>query len=238
VKDCGRAIFLSLLAFRCASSEVPHRGRPDVDWNSRYGVVLLGRTEAESLASKPGSRIIETRRDGTAVLVTAEEAAHRRERGFRLITDPPFRYIDPAISDRRRSENPDVWWSGYKDEVIVEKIIRNLAANYPEYATLFEIGRSHQGRPVLALRLSHGGNPDLKPAFLFDGAHHGNEPLSIDYVLDVARVLLSSAPAIGPVSAVSLSRSEERKYAEYLQNFQIWCVPLVNPDGLHTFWNA
>ncbi|HQI18556.1 MAG TPA: M14 family zinc carboxypeptidase [Leptospiraceae bacterium] len=231
----------ALWLLRCATTaEATATARkPDIDWTTRYGVLLVDPDEGKYLASRKGSHLADTRPDGTAVTVPAEEAKKRRDRGYRTIQDPPFRYIDPEISTRRKSNDPEVWWSGYKDEEIVEKIVRGLATAYPGDATLFDIGKTHRGRHVLALRLGSRAGIEQRPSFLFDGGHHGNEPLSVEYVLDVMRTLLSSVSPVpgAPVSPVSLSYLEQRQMREYLDNFQIWCVPLVNPDGMNVFWN-
>jgi murein peptide amidase A len=67
-----------------------------------------------------------------------------------------------------------------------------------------EVGRSTEARPIYGRRFGGPGRPLL----LFGGIH-GDEPSSVEAVLDLARVLDSHAPA-GP----------------------LWLVPAANPDGL------
>ena len=57
--------------------------------------------------------------------------------------------------------------------------LEQFADSYPDIVTLREIGKSIQGRPILALRIT--GNPDRagclkqKPAVLFLATHHARE---------------------------------------------------------------
>ncbi len=66
-----------------------------------------------------------------------------------------------------------------------------------------EIGRSTEGRPILARRFGGGGSP-----VLLMGGIHGDEPASVDAVLD----WLTRRPAALPAP--------------------VWVLPAANPDGL------
>lgn len=227
------ASFLIVAVAGCRSVE-PAPSRPQLDWTSRYAVLLVDNLEAERL-SKSGAEILERRSDGrTAVRMNAQAA--RAER-MTSMQDPPFRYLDPGIEDRRQSSDPAVWWSGYKDEILTERLMRHLAAVYPEYVTLVDLGKSHRGRSILAMRLANGPGIEKRPAFLFNGAHHGNEPLAIEYPLDQARLFLSAVPNRHDSGRLPISASDSRRYLRYMRDYQIWIVPMVNPDGVHTFWH-
>ena len=69
-----------------------------------------------------------------------------------------------------------------------------------------EIARSVEGRPIAARRFGGAGS-----ALLIMGGIHGNEPASVDALLDVAARLLA-APEAAPIP--------------------IWLLPAANPDGL------
>jgi murein peptide amidase A len=66
-----------------------------------------------------------------------------------------------------------------------------------------EIGRSTEGRPIVARRFGGAG-----PPLLLMGGIHGDEPASVDALLD----LLARLPAAAPAA--------------------FWLVPAANPDGL------
>ncbi|MCC6126152.1 MAG: hypothetical protein IT426_14415 [Pirellulales bacterium] len=112
---------------------------------------------------------------------------------------------------------------GYHDDAMVAQILAAIAQDYPDLAALHEIGTTWQGRKVLALQIDRDAkrNPD-KPAFLFVAAHHGNELLSIEIVLDI-------------ISQLTADRDADPQIAQWLDRYDIWCVPLANPDGCHNF---
>jgi hypothetical protein len=148
-------------------------------------------------------------------------------RGERFINDPPFSAVEPGILARRASGNPDDWWTGYKDDILTARILRDLSAKYPEYARVYEIGRSLQGRPILALKISdHPDRDEDEPALFLNASHHGNEPLTIEYVLDTARYLLENSVTRRDAQALRIVNEGE-----------VWCLPVVNPDGVSIFWN-
>ena len=166
-----------------------------------------------------------------------------------------FRYAHPEIVTRRQSDDPAVLYDGYKDDVVSNRILRFLERRYPEHAKVYEIGRSTQGRPLLALKISDNVAVDEdEPSFLFNGAHHGNEPLTPDFPIDLATVLLGALD--GPEDRLlprvksefveahfremfgGLKRRYQSETLEtYVREFEIWIVPVVNPDGLSAYWN-
>lgn len=230
----ARTAILLLVFAACRSAvPAPETPRSPVDWTGRYAVLLVDSKEAERL-SRQGGSIVEHRSDGSAAVRIRTDALTTRRN---VMQDPPFKYVDPGIDERRESSDPAVWWAGYKDEIIVERLVRHLAAVYPDCVTLFEIGKSHYGRPLLALRLARGNDIESRPAFLFNGAHHGNEPLAIEYVLDQARMMLSAVPGRHDSGRVKLSAGDAKRYLRWMDDYQIWLVPMVNPDGVHTFWH-
>ncbi len=165
--------------------------------------LLLGPADAERL-----------RRAGVAVMA---------ERG-----DLPWAATDPEVRARRGAP-PEATATGfrvdggYKDPAMVEGLLRAYAAKFPALATVRELGRSHGGRPVLALKISDAVERDEdEPAVLLNGAHHGSELMSIEYTLDVVQQLLEGYAADPAVR-------------RRVDGLEVWCVPLVNPDGNHHY---
>jgi hypothetical protein len=124
-------------------------------------------------------------------------------------------------SDMRRalgSVTPS--FDSYFDADMVEARLKALHARYPGITQLVSLGRSREGRPIWALKISDNPTEDEdEPAVLFNGAHHGEELLSTDFVLDLIDGLLEGY------------RSGDDASRRYVSRFTIWCVPLVNPDG-------
>ena len=88
-----------------------------------------------------------------------------------------------------------------------------MAASYSDKVTLITIGKSSEGRPLQVLRLGSGSKS--KPAVFIDGGIHAREwvsPAAVTYV--VHRMLEGGS-----------------EFAEELQTYNIYVLPLANPDG-------
>ena len=112
----------------------------------------------------------------------------------------------------------------------VYKTLSDYHHRYPRLTRLVQLGTTHEKRPIWALAIGSGRGRGDRPAVLVNGAHHGIEPLSIDLALDVAQVLLLRSGE---------RRSELRpdpvldaKVQRWLAELVVWCVPVVNPDGI------
>ena len=111
----------------------------------------------------------------------------------------------------------------YKNPQMVEELLRGYQTLYPEISELIELGRSHGGRPVWALKISAKPRTDEdEPAVLFTGLHHSAELLSTEFTLDVVAGLLEG-----------YGRSP--RVTRWLDRLEIYCVPMVNPDGADYF---
>jgi hypothetical protein len=134
----------------------------------------------------------------------------------------------------------------------LEAQLRNLHERYPKLTRLVELGRSHEGRPLRALVIGRKlKRRDPRPAMLLSGAHHGVELLSIDMVLDAIDVLLLRSGGKRGGGAVEselapharepvLRRDPEldRRVKRWLDELVVWCVPVVNPDGVWASLNG
>ncbi|MSQ84397.1 MAG: hypothetical protein EXR77_16205 [Myxococcales bacterium] len=171
---------------------------------------------------------IVSRTDSTVVIqLTAEgkEALLRRiPTAQEIFADEPREFSDPAF--RAAAVQPVVPTptgfvlnSSYKDSAITEALLRAYAKRFADFGTLVEIGRSRQGRPLLALRIHAGPTPpDAVPQVLINGTHHGVELAALEFALDGCAYLLENA-------------ATDDEVKRWLTQLTVWCVPLVNPDG-------
>jgi hypothetical protein len=146
-------------------------------------------------------------------------------------TQLPYKYMSSAL--RAQLGKPPTMTStgprlddSYKDAAMVEAIVRAFAERYPQLSRVEEIGRSRDGRPILALVISDHANDanvdEGEPAVLLDGAHHGGELISTEIVLDAIERLL-----VGYGNDAAMTHAVDA--------LAIWCVPLVNVDGNHRY---
>jgi hypothetical protein len=162
-----------------------------------------------------------------ALLLEPADAERLRRTGVKVVAERgelPWSASDPEFR-ARAGKPPEETATGfridgsYKDAAMVEELLRGYAGRFPAITALREIGRTHGGRPVLALKISDNPERDEdEPAVFINGAHHGSELMAIEYALDVVQHLVENYrvdPAV----------------RRYVDGIEIWCVPLVNPDG-------
>jgi murein tripeptide amidase MpaA len=111
-------------------------------------------------------------------------------------------------------------WDKYLTYDQLTELLHDLAAAYPRFATLRDIGKSHQGRSVWLLELS---NPDSgpaaeKPGYYIDANIHAEEISGTSVVVYTAWTLLSQYGADPLVTRL-------------LDEQTFYLVPRLNPDG-------
>jgi len=143
-----------------------------------------------------------------------------------LLVESPWRFIDPNYAAWRTTPPVEVdgrlrFDLSYKSPQMVQELLTELNARFPEKTRLEQIGLSSQGRPILALVVANGLKPDdIRPPILINGAYHGDEILSTDVVFDALDVLLYG---------------DDPRVQGWLDHFVFWIVPMVNPDGVNEF---
>lgn len=158
-------------------------------------------------------RMVQTARPGAAAKTTGGDAA-AKDAASGDLAGSPTAAIAQAASER------------YHDAAATDAAMRALAARTP-WLQRFEIGRSREGRPLVALRVMSPDAADRERALpvLLAGAHHGDELAASAQVLDAAAQICEALtdPAADPALRGWLARLE------------VWLVPMVNPDGVETF---
>jgi murein tripeptide amidase MpaA len=103
----------------------------------------------------------------------------------------------------------------YHSAATLEEELRQLAEARPDIAELIDIGRSIEGRPILALRI--GDRRGAVPKLLFMGCHHAREWIAVEVPFLLAKELVE--------------RADEAPIAGWLTSGEVWVAPMVNPDG-------
>ncbi|KAK2077281.1 hypothetical protein QBZ16_004915 [Prototheca wickerhamii] len=86
-------------------------------------------------------------------------------------------------------------------------------------ARLHELGRTVEGRPILALELSKSaGREDGKPHFKYVGNVHGDEPTGRVLTLALAEHICEAYGADNTIRRL-------------VEDLHLWLVPSMNPDG-------
>ena len=95
-----------------------------------------------------------------------------------------------------------------------------LEAAHPQIAMIESIGVSTQeGRGIWAFKISDNvGQNEDEPAIMYNGVHHACEVLGLEICMRLINDLLSDYGADPDVTY-------------WVDNTEIWFVPMVNPDG-------
>jgi carboxypeptidase T len=108
----------------------------------------------------------------------------------------------------------------YHSAAELEADLRSLEAGHPGLAKVTDIGRSLEGRPLYALKVSNNvGVSEPEAQVLFLGCHHAREWISVEIPFLLGKYLVQNY----------LTDSRVR---DIVDHSEVWIVPLVNPDGL------
>ncbi len=138
---------------------------------------------------------------------------------------------DNELRSNLRMKTRDI--PGYHDYAMLSQELYNLQIQYPTLSMLTTIGDSwgkiqydngnmaysDYNHQLFAMKVSD--NPEVEedePVIYFVAEHHAREPISLEVVLNLLNYLLENY-SIDPM------------IQEYVDNYQIWFIPLLNPDG-------
>ena len=115
----------------------------------------------------------------------------------------------------------EVWRSWDESGGIRDELVR-VARENPQLVKLVSLGRTHQGRDILALKVTQGARdvPDgSRPAVLYSATQHAREWIATE----VDRRLLRWY--------IDRWRANDRDVKRLLKDTELWFVVVANPDG-------
>jgi hypothetical protein len=147
-------------------------------------------------------------------------------------TTVPYKYLLDGFLDRMEKPTPVddsgriIANDGYHDNFMVENLLTAFANRYPAITSLHNIGETWQGQAIWALKISDNpAEEEDEPAYLFIAAHHASELLSTEFVLDIIEYLTANY-------------NKDERVRTWVDSYEIWCVPLANPDGCFRFFHV
>jgi hypothetical protein len=177
-------------------------------------------TIAANLPDLPSDFVVHPDGEQAHIVTDAAGLARLKQMGVTPLAvtgHVPWRYIDPLYPADPLNPGP----GETKDIAAISSLLEAAHAAFPDITQLEQIGTSHLEHPIWALRIGDADD-DNEPTVLIDAAHHGSELLSTEYALDVVNQLLGSY-------------GKDKRITHWVDELDLWVVPLVNPDGNHAF---
>ncbi len=153
-------------------------------------------------------------------LVRATEGEVRRLKASNIAVTPRDdlnQRVAQALTESRTARNAGAYHT-YQE---VQDELKAMATNHPDRARLHDLGRSVQGRTILAIEIgtfqaqNNGANP---PQVLILGCHHAREWISVEVPMMLARELIENPDRNTDIAAL-------------IGSSRIWIIPMLNPDG-------
>jgi hypothetical protein len=101
----------------------------------------------------------------------------------------------------------------------INAYLDSLIANYTNLVTGFTVGNSHNGLPIRGVKIGMPGGNN-RPAVFIDGCLHAREWLSCATMIYILNELTT----------------KQDQYANYLNNLDIYILPVANVDGYAYTW--
>ena len=223
---------------RTLVSYPPYRGSRMKRFDNRFCRLLLAAAVVSLLvpaAASAGRRLVRIPAKGPVVF----EQLNRP--GIEILAVDKYGIIDAVVDDKlvdyvfslgypvssspiddvaRAASELDSDLGMYHTFAEMESVLTAWEATWPAICDVFTIGSSVEGRPIYAIKISDNVATDEtgEAEVLFIGNHHARELMSVDIPLRFAGYLLENYTIDATV-------------ASYVDNREIYFVPMLNPDG-------
>jgi murein tripeptide amidase MpaA len=213
------AVFVSLAS---AAPPEPVTAIVEVDIQTASDLARLAAVGGELLAceARPGRQPALVARDAVGALEAAglgpvmlhpdADAAGRATR-------------DRALATLARGDGD--WWADFKPPQAVIDKMYEMQARRPDLVEVFEIGRTWEDRPILAMRITGAradGDP-CRPAVLLNSVQHAREWITVMVNMWVAESLIANY-------------GDDPYYTDLVDRVEWVFVPVLNPDGYAFTW--
>ena len=171
--------------------------------------------DAKEIDSEPAGA-----RTEVEVVLTERTAARLRESGI----DLDVKRVDGKAASQVLREQATAGWDafrsysepgGIRDELVA------TAARFPKIAKVVTIGRTQQGKPILAVKVTKNARnvrDGQRPATAYVGAQHAREWITVEMNRRLLHHVLDN---YGTDTAITNA----------IDKTELWFVPVANPDG-------
>ena len=109
----------------------------------------------------------------------------------------------------------------------VYSILKKASEKYPQITKLIKVGESLEGNSIYAIKISDSPKESdtSKPSILFNGMHHSREVMTAEVTTDI-------------VTYLTQNYSKDPKVRNWVNNNEIYILPMLNIDGNKKVWDG
>ncbi|MGY1396144.1 M14 family metallopeptidase [Streptomyces sp. SS10] len=209
---------LSLTAAAPAGADGAHAAAPSADDIRQYEIHQHTTPVTRTAIQRAGVTVDEADEETVVVSGRADQIRQLRRQGYEITPLGAAPDRSTAADGLRLFDFPSAD-SRYHNYAEMNAEIDQRIAAYPSIMSKRIIGRSYQGRDIVAVKVSDNvGTDEAEPEVLFTHHQHAREHLTVEMALYLLREL--GAGYGGDTRITKMVRERE-----------IWIVPDLNPDG-------
>lgn len=198
------AVALCVTAAVAASAPA---GAEQFDAATEYEIYDVRTVAQRNVIARTGVAIDDIEHGVATVTATGAEVARLKRLGFTV--EPAARTLAFPPAD-----------AAYHDYAETVAEINSVVAAYPSIASKRVIGKSYEGRDIVAVKISDNvGTDESEPEVLFDANHHAREHLTVEQALYL-------------LGQFTKTYATDTRVRNIVDTREIWIVPMVNPDGV------
>ncbi|HWS33425.1 MAG TPA: M14 family metallopeptidase [Actinoplanes sp.] len=199
------AVALSATAAVSASSPAGAGAAPDPA--AEYQVLDVRTVAQRNTIQRAGAAIDNIEHSVATITATGAEVSRLRRLGFTVESAQSITAFPPA----------DAAYHDYA-ETIAE--INTVVAAYPAIARKQVLGKSYEGRDIVAVKISDNvATDENEPEVLYDANHHAREHLTAEQALYL-------------LGQFTKTYATDTRVKNVVDTREIWIIPMVNPDGV------
>lgn len=113
----------------------------------------------------------------------------------------------------------------YKNPDEIEDFLRDIHARFPDITQLKVIGKTLEGREILAIKISDNAKEDeVEPAILVNAMHHAREVMTPEITTDM-------------IDYLTANYGQKSEVTDWINSSEIWVIPMFNLDGNNKMWS-
>jgi carboxypeptidase T len=201
-----------------ASADSAAKAAPAADDVRQYEIHVHNSSAAERTAiMTAGVTVDEADEEGLVVSGRADQIRKLRAKGYQVTALPDASHR--IAEDEVRLYDFPSGDSRYHNYAEMNTEINQRLAAYPNIMSKRVIGKSYQGRDIVAIKISDNvATDEAEPEVLFTHHQHAREHLTVEMALYLLRELGAGYGSDSRVTSMVNSR-------------EIWILPDLNPDG-------